>query len=102
MLSRLELRLGRIMALMGLGTAMLGGEAGGVAAAMVVRATAAPLGVVEPVRAVAGRLVDFSRGRNELAILLELRQGEDRLRRRGGLHQRVTAVLAKRELVQAQ
>lgn len=47
MLRRLLLRLGRIMALMGRGTPMLGGDAGGETAAMVVTvtATATPLAV---------------------------------------------------------
>lgn len=47
MLSRLELRFGRIMALMGLGTPMLGGDPGGETAAIVCTATATPFTVEE-------------------------------------------------------
>lgn len=88
MLRRLELRFGRIMALMGRGTAMLGGDAGGEIAAMVWAATAAPYGgkggcaqsqIDAPNRRVAGCS----------GLLLAERRGLGALGGRGGLHQRV-------------
>jgi hypothetical protein len=64
MLRRLELRFGRIMALIGLGTAILGGDAGGEAVAIIVStATAAPLIGDARVRAVADCCAGFPRGR---------------------------------------
>jgi hypothetical protein len=69
MLRRLELRLGRIMALMGLGTPPLGGDAGGdTVAAIALAATAAPLSAVGVVRAVGCRgVVENPRAGDQLS-----------------------------------
>lgn len=63
MLSRLELRFGRIMALMGLGTTILGGDAGGETAAIVSNGNGDAACCRWCVRAVAILFRVFPRGR---------------------------------------